>query len=715
MNAFEQLAPFIREYIYKNKWNEMREIQVAACDVIFNTSDNLLLASGTASGKTEAAFLPILTQLYNKPSSSVGVLYISPLKSLINDQFERLQEILNEIEIPVNKWHGDVDYNKKKKLIEYPRGILQITPESLEAMLAYRKEEAKKLFSDLRYIIIDEVHYFMANERGLQLLSILERIERLTNRQPIRVGLSATLGDYMSASRWLNANQQRKCIVPEVPNKKRKFRLRVEYFDFRENEQNCEKYYEYIYHTTLMKKCIVFANSRNQTEHTIAMLKKIAMSKRTDDVYRIHHGSISASLREFTEKEMKNSEKELVTGATVTLELGVDIGRLDRVIQLQAPYTVSSFLQRLGRCGRRENPAEMFFVFGRDGEYSEDVISEIDWNFILCIAILQLYIEEQWIEPGYVPKRPFSLLFHQTISYIASMGEISAPHLAQFILTLYPFRYISQEHFKKLLQYMLSNQLIERTEQGGIIVGLKGERIVNQHDFCAVFISQPEYNVKYENKSIGTVDGLYPINWQFQLGGHSWKVIDNCEKTKMIFVVPVGGISDNFWKSPMLVKRETKVIKKAKSILNTETNYPYLSVEANERLNEYRVMYRQCGLSKDTLIETIDRTQFRFFPWVGTREMQALKYSLRLKGIESEIMTPGLWIDLKTNLEKEEIVSIINQIIQSKDFKFQTFEPMILEEIAGKYNDFIPEELLKEQFFIDGMNFEDLDKTVEIN
>ena len=167
MSAFDELAPFIRDYIYRNRWENLRNIQVAAIDVILHTDENLLLSTGTASGKTEAAFLPILTDLYNNPSTSVGVLYISPLKALINDQFERLTDLLIEADFPVYKWHGDVSDSHKNKLRKNPRGLLQITPESLESMLTYRKQEAIALFSDLRYIVIDEVHYFMGENRGI--------------------------------------------------------------------------------------------------------------------------------------------------------------------------------------------------------------------------------------------------------------------------------------------------------------------------------------------------------------------------------------------------------------------------------------------------------------------------------------------------------------------------------------------------------------------
>ena len=147
-NVFDRLAPFIQDYIYLHNWTEIRPIQVAASKVILNTQDNLLLSSGTASGKTEAAFLPILTDIYEKPSKSVAVLYISPLKALINDQFIRIEDMLKETDIVVTKWHGDVSQSQKNTVTKNPKGIIQTTPESLEAMLMRSPGNIIKLFSE---------------------------------------------------------------------------------------------------------------------------------------------------------------------------------------------------------------------------------------------------------------------------------------------------------------------------------------------------------------------------------------------------------------------------------------------------------------------------------------------------------------------------------------------------------------------------------------
>lgn len=159
-DIFDRYAPFIRDFIYDHEWRTLRGIQLAAADALFNTDDNVLLLSSTASGKTEAAFFPILTDLWENPSRSVGALYISPLKALINDQFYRLDDICKQADIAVWHWHGDVSTSHKAKLIKHPSGILQITPESLEALLLRRQAVVASLFCDLRYIVVDELHSF---------------------------------------------------------------------------------------------------------------------------------------------------------------------------------------------------------------------------------------------------------------------------------------------------------------------------------------------------------------------------------------------------------------------------------------------------------------------------------------------------------------------------------------------------------------------------
>ncbi|MBR2432610.1 MAG: DEAD/DEAH box helicase, partial [Clostridia bacterium] len=310
-NIFERYSPFIQEFIYKNNWSELREVQLEAARIIFDTENNLLLTSSTASGKTEAAFFPILTLLNEAPSESFGVLYIAPLKSLINDQFSRMDELLDLSGIPVFHWHGDVPASHKNKALKNPEGILQITPESLESMLMNRSNDIPRLFSDLRFVVIDEIHTLMGTDRGNQIICQLSRLQKLINKSPRRIGLSATVGDEKIAADWLGTGSGRDTELPELSPPKSRFRLGMEHFyiqnmqndqtpsaDVMQEKVSFDPGYEYMYDCVKNKKSIVFSNSREETEYVTATLCQIAEQKGEEDIFTIHHGNLSAAIRE---------------------------------------------------------------------------------------------------------------------------------------------------------------------------------------------------------------------------------------------------------------------------------------------------------------------------------------------------------------------------------------------------------------------------------
>ncbi|MDR0389886.1 MAG: DEAD/DEAH box helicase, partial [Spirochaetaceae bacterium] len=328
-NAFSRLAPFVREYIYEKRWDRLRDIQEAALAALLDGEDNILIAAGTASGKTEAAFFPVLSLIPGGDTASISVLYIGPLKALINDQFERLTELLQRGTIPLWRWHGDVDDRYKKKFLACPSGILQITPESLEALLLRHPEKIKSIFSGLRFIMIDEVHAFMGSDRGSQLLCQTARIEAEALCSPRRIGLSATLGDYSQALRWLGLGSGRKTSLIQEKEQKRRVRLALDYFPGKDEAA----YYETLYAQCRGKKCIIFTNSRLEAEETVNVLRGMAARKGDGDFFHIHHGSVSGRLRMDAERELREEEGPRTAAATATLELGIDLGRLDRIIQ----------------------------------------------------------------------------------------------------------------------------------------------------------------------------------------------------------------------------------------------------------------------------------------------------------------------------------------------------------------------------------------------
>lgn len=735
MDAFSRLAPFIQDFIYENKWEELHGNQVAACEVIFDSDDNLLLSSGTASGKTEAAFLPILTELYQKPSRSVGVMYISPLKALINDQFKRLELLLRDSNIPVTRWHGDASLSAKSRLMKNPEGILQITPESLESLLTNRRGTCLTMFSDLRFIVIDEVHYFMRDIRGLQLLCVLERLMRLTGVNPRRVGLSATLGDLSLAQNWLSTGTNRACAAPVASEGKKRVRLHIERFvnyadrrDMieRDGSQNVvdvdtggdmgdREHYEYLFKHTLDKKTIVFANSREEIELIMANLREIALKHKAPDVYRVHHGNVSALLRENTEDEMKSGDEKIVTGATVTLELGIDIGSLDQAVQVGAPLNVASFAQRLGRCGRRGQIPQLLFTFVESIKInSSDILGPINWEFIRTIAIIELYLREHWIEPIPPIKHAYNLLYHQTMSCLKSNGEMSPAGLAQAALSLGCFSAISQEDYRILLAHLVSIEQLQRTERGGLIIGRAGEKIVSSHKFLTVF-KAPEYLlVKEENRTIGTVDKPYPVGTRFALAGMSWETVDINVKSKVLFVKRISGISAVDWDMDFESEFHTILVRKIRSILQNNDPYLYLSDRCRERLTEIRYIARNSGILEH-LVTALSEKKYAVFPWVGTRQLLTLHYALLQRKIKNKLpWITSIYLEVMYDGSAEELEAVIRDILRSSPDLY-AFPLPDKVQISGKYNEFIPFSLLRKQFIEDYLDFKGLQRDLRLS
>ena len=728
MNVFDRLAPFIQDFIYQNKWDELRGIQVAACEVIFDSDDNLLLSSGTASGKTEAAFLPVLTELHDNPSKSIGVMYISPLKALINDQFKRLELLLLDSNIPVYKWHGDASQTKKEELVKKPEGLIQITPESLESLITNRRGACLQMFSDLRYVIIDEVHHFMRDDRGIQLLCVLERLQKLTGVIPRRIGLSATMGDLSLAQAWLNTGTNRACSAPVTDEGKKRIRLHIERFvNYSDDRDIVERdgsgnvvnvsangdignreHYEYLFHMTLDKKTIIFTNSREETELVLANLREIALKNKAPDVYRVHHGNVSALIRETTEDEMKSEDEKIVTGATVTLELGIDIGSLDQAVQIGAPLSVSSFAQRLGRCGRRGQTPQLLFTFVEGIKInSSDTLGPINWEFLRTIAIIELYTKDQWLEPIYPRDHAYNLLYHQTMSHLKSNGELSPAALASSVLTLGCFEHISQDDYRRLLNHLIGTEQLELTERGGVIIGREGEKVTGSHKFLTVFIT-PEYLlVKDENRTIGTVDKVYPVGTRFALAGLTWETVDVNEKSKVIFVKRVPGISVVDWDVEFDVDLHTVLVQKIRSILTSNETYPYLSQRCAERLEEIRYIARNSGITEN-LVTPLSDKKYAVFPWVGTRQLFTLHYALLQRKIKNRLLwITSLYLEVIYDGSAGELERIIYDIIRSGLDLYSLPLPENAQ-VRGKYNEYIPQDLLRKQFVEDYLDFEGL-------
>lgn len=723
MRAFDRYAPFVQEYIYQNHWENLRSIQVAAADAIFNTDENVLLTASTASGKTEAAFFPIITLFSEDMPSSVGCIYIGPLKALINDQFSRLNDLCAEADIPVWHWHGDVAQSHKAKLMKHPSGILQITPESLEALLLHKHAAIAKLFGDLRFVVIDEVHSLLRGDRGGQTLCLIERLSRITGVNPRRIGLSATIGDPEGTGEFLSLGTGRKTIIPKIDAKGSKWRLSMEHFYVKdaqaaEDKQipgalpvleektddapaNADPGIGYIFEHTRGKKCLVFVNSREECEMVTTTLRHYCELNHEPDRFLVHHGNLSASYRETAEGIMKDDSQYMTTVTTATLELGIDIGRLERAFQIDAPWTVSSFLQRMGRTGRRELPPEMWFVIREDEpEVRAMLPTTIPWKLLQGIALVQLYLEERWVEPPRLDRLPFSLLYHQTMSTLASCGELSPRALADRVLRLHYFHRITQEDYRVLLRHLIATDHIQQTEQGGLIVGLAGERVINSFKFYGVFQESEEYTVRSESQELGTVVSPPPVGEKLAIAGHVWQVLDVDHKRRLIYCQQVkGSVPAYFGQCPGDL--HTKILTRMRRVLQEDRQYPYLMKNAVARLEQARFTAAHSGAADKTLIN-LGGNMWCLLPWVGTYTFLTMERFLKIKcadrlGLRNLDSARPFFIQFTMKADESAFFRVLAEEIRKPIDPMELVYPKELP-LFDKYDEYLPEELVKKGF-----------------
>ena len=772
MDVFDRYAPFVQDFIYEHGWEQLRGVQVAAADAIFNTDDNVLLTASTASGKTEAAFFPILTEFWENPPATVGAIYIGPLKALINDQFLRLEELCSEAGINVWRWHGDVSASHKNRMLKHPSGILQITPESLEALLLHKHSAIASLFGDLRYVVIDEVHSLLRGDRGGQCLACIERLGRLAGVNPRRIGLSATIGDPEETGRYLSSGTGRNCVIPRIEAPGQTWRVSMEHFyvtgpqapsrmqagaaesglALAEPEASYEPPEQaassqpipsrstlaedasaatlakpdpeaasdeapawadpgvgHIFEHTRGRKCLVFCNSREEAEDVTTTLRQYCEARNEPDRFLIHHGNLSQSIREDAEGLMRDESMPLTTITTATLELGIDIGRLERAFQIDAPFTVSSFLQRMGRTGRRSQPPEMWFVMREEQPEARALLPEtVPWKLLQGIALVQLYLEEKWVEPPSLNRLPYSLLYHQTMATLASCGELTPAALAERVLTLTPFWRVSTDDFRCLLHYLIEKDHIQLTESGGLIVGLAGERITNNFKFYAVFAENVEYTVRSESQELGTIVQPPPVGERIAIAGHVWVVEEIDHKRHLIEATQVKGKVPAYF-GEVAGDVNTRVLERMRQALREDTIYPYLMENANARLAQARHVASNAHIDSNPLI-CLGGNMWCLFPWLGSYAFLALERFLKircaaqlgLKGLDS---SRPYFMQFKMQADAEGFFRIVKE---QAELPLDPMELLYPGEVPyfDKYDEHVPPELIRKGFALGVLDVE---------
>ncbi|MCY4063063.1 MAG: DEAD/DEAH box helicase [Chloroflexi bacterium] len=711
-NAFYKLAPFIQEYIYRHKWETLREVQAKAIDAIIDGPNHVLICSATASGKTEAALLPVITELDRDPPASIGALYIGPLKALINDQFLRITGLLEDSDIPAQSWHGDVSQSKKQRFLQRARGILQITPESLEAMLMHRTFELRRLFGDLRFVIIDEVHAFIDSDRGRQVMCQLERLERFQSAPARRIGLSATLGEPELAMDWLRGRSSLGVEKIMGPGKS-ELELAVKYFLLPSEDEgppsdldallvDTEQYFMDIHLMTRRSpKTLIFANSRSAVEEISLNMRRISERDSLPNFYHAHHGNVSAPYRESAEAAMKEENRPACVAATVTLELGIDLGQLDQVLQINATHSVASFVQRLGRSGRRQAPPRMCSYTSENQSEAAHFGEEVPWNLLQTLAIIQLYAEEKWIEPPQLPRLPFSLLYHQAMSILYSHTELTPPQLAERVLTLSPFKDVEAEQFRQLLRHLLDIEHLQRTERGRLIIGLNAEDIVNNYRFYSVFMVADEFRVRDKSREIGTIPDAPDVDSTLVLAGFMWRVLSVDTERRIVEVARAKGRGTTRWTSPG-IEIHTRILQKMRQILLTDSDFVYMTERARLRLGIARRAAQRVDLAASSILPLADN-RFLLFPWCGTRQFATLALLLRHSGIGVPDQDPPYYLVLEaSHASAADLREQLRRQCQDHPTPEALAKPVSEYNLQrDKYDRFVPAPLLREAYSAD--------------
>lgn len=528
MDAFSYLNRELREFIYKSGWNELRPIQRKAITFAQESENNFVIAAPTASGKTEAAFLPAMNAI-DDWDEGVRIVYISPLIALINDQFKRLMSLCSDMDVNVTSWHGEANSTKKKNLLKKPNGILLITPESIEAMLVHRPHEARVLFAKTDWIIIDEVHSFLGSNRGIQLMSLLNRLNTYIEGQVRCIGLSATLNrnDYISLKSFFQNKRETSIIVDRLSNQKEH-----EIFYYPDNNPNVSAFHEginVIYQASLVESMLVFPNSRNKVEKIgSALNERAAKEPQNHSSYFVHHASLPKQTRLFAEQFAKESRgRKFTITCTSTLELGIDIGSVDSVVQYGPPPNVASLSQRLGRSGRRTGVSKLRFIATKP------------WDLLQGVAIIEL-LEEGQLDNTPMVNKAYDVLSHQIISTLIEHNGLRSDELKALLRQGPVWQEIIDSEIDDLIEGMIEKDYVELLDNYELIAGFEAESLQKMAEFYTQFFTEPELKVYYNLQNLGTISmepGLR-VGDNILLSGQVWKILTLDFTQKQVYVTP---------------------------------------------------------------------------------------------------------------------------------------------------------------------------------
>lgn len=659
-SSFDLLDVRIQHFLWGEGWDSLRDAQEEAIPLILKADADVIIAAATASGKTEAAFLPALTHLLS--SSSPGlIVYVSPLKALINDQFGRLERLCEQLDTPVWPWHGDISGSMKTRFLAKRQGVLLITPESLEALLCNRGSAIAGIFQNVMYVIVDELHAFIGTERGKQLQSQMHRIERAVDRTVPRIGLSATLGDMSLAATFLRPGSP---SVHIVESKDHGNELQVLIKGFEEplvvnagspslsqdkNQADDEEpttpglIAAHMFKTLRGSNNLVFPNARREVERFTHLLNRLCETQQVPNEFWPHHGSLSKEIRAETEAALKQKERPATAICTNTLELGIDIGAVKSVVQIGAPHSVASLRQRLGRSGRRKGEPAILRGYCLEDALggSSNIATELRLQTVQMTAMVLLLVD-RWFEPPRPSGAHLSTLIQQLLSVIAERGGSTIAELWRLLCADgAPFAGVSKSDFAILIRHLGERELLMQDSSGTLLHGRLGEKLVNHYTFYAAFASDEEFRLVSGGRTLGTipVSQMMTVGQRILFAGKTWQVEEIDEPQKTIHVRRTsGGVPPLF--SGGAGRIHTRVRQRMRELLESTEMPAFLDSVAQRFLTEGRRAYADLGLSHSSVID--QGSEILILTWRGDATNEAVACLLRRRGFEATAAGPGV-------------------------------------------------------------------------
>jgi len=716
-SSFLLLDERIQRWIWQAGWTELKDAQERAIPIILEGKRDLIISSATASGKTEAAFLPILTRLLSE-TDPASALYISPLKALINDQWARLDRLCESLEIPVIPWHGDISASLKKKFLKTPKGCLLITPESLEGLLMREGHSLSRVLGSLRYIVVDELHAFIDTERGKQMQSLIHRVDVALKRRIPRIGLSATLGEMHLAAEFLRPNNANEVVIINSPSCGQELKVLVKGFYDKPSRldrtqspppQQADLNIEIdevipegmvaigddLFKNLRGSNNLIFPNSRRHVEFYADLLRRACELQSIPNEFWPHHGSLAKSIREETERALKAGDRPATAIATTTLELGIDIGTVKSIAQIGPAPSVASLRQRLGRSGRLKGEAAILRCYCLEKTFeNEDHLSDkLRAGLVQTVAQIRLLICN-WFEPPRIQSMHLSTLVQQLLSLIAQYGGLDAIQAWSLLCGSGLFPALSEADFAELLRTLGHKDILMQDAMGLLLHGGVGERIVNHYSFLAAFMSPEEFRLVCEGKQLGTL----PLGRPLDVGsfiifaGRRWKVIGCYPNEKLIEIVPSKGGKVPLFDG-MGGKVHDRVRQEMRTVLGESTVAPFLDATAMTQLAEARANYHRLALDKQTVIQSGDGVQV--LTWMGDWVNDTLTLMLNAKGFCAT--NNGIVLHV-LDTDVDHVLNAFHEIAHEPQPRSEVLAAKVENKFRGKWDQLLPEALLNKNY-----------------